>query len=134
MCRAEGREASSEILRFTQNDRITLKCVRTKIVNTVEEIMAHKKGTGSTRNGRDSNSQRLGVKKYGGQVVKAGNILIRQRGTKFHPGNNVGIGRDDTLFAMIDGVVTFERKGKTRKKVSIYPVVVAVPVAEAVAV
>jgi large subunit ribosomal protein L27 len=99
--------------------------------------MAHKKGTGSTRNGRDSNSQRLGVKKYGGQVVKAGNILIRQRGTKFHPGNNVGIGRDDTLFAMIDGVVTFERKGKTRKKVSIYPVVaapVAEPAAEAVAV
>ncbi|MEG3862385.1 50S ribosomal protein L27 [Microcoleus sp. herbarium12] len=98
--------------------------------------MAHKKGTGSTRNGRDSNSQRLGVKKYGGQVVKAGNILIRQRGTKVHPGNNVGIGRDDTLFALVDGVVTFERKGKTRKKVSIYPVVAAVaaPVAEAVAV
>jgi large subunit ribosomal protein L27 len=96
--------------------------------------MAHKKGTGSTRNGRDSNAQRLGVKKYGGQVVKAGNILIRQRGTKVHPGNNVGIGRDDTLFAMIDGVVTFERKGKTRKKVSIYPVVVAAPAAEAVAV
>ncbi|MEG4573773.1 50S ribosomal protein L27 [Microcoleus sp. N3A4] len=94
--------------------------------------MAHKKGTGSTRNGRDSNSQRLGVKKYGGQVVKAGNILIRQRGTKVHPGNNVGIGRDDTLFALVDGVVTFERKGKTRKKVSIYPVVA--PVAEAVAV
>ncbi|MEG4215139.1 50S ribosomal protein L27 [Microcoleus sp. Pol14C6] len=94
--------------------------------------MAHKKGTGSTRNGRDSNSQRLGVKKYGGQVVKAGNILIRQRGTKVHPGNNVGIGRDDTLFAMIDGVVTFERKGKTRKKVSIYPVVAA-PAAESVA-
>ncbi|MCC3432539.1 MAG: 50S ribosomal protein L27 [Microcoleus sp. PH2017_04_SCI_O_A] len=89
--------------------------------------MAHKKGTGSTRNGRDSNSQRLGVKKYGGQVVKAGNILIRQRGTKVHPGNNVGI------FALVDGVVTFERKGKTRKKVSIYPVVAA-PVAEAVAV
>jgi len=98
--------------------------------------MAHKKGTGSTRNGRDSNSQRLGVKKYGGQVVRAGNILIRQRGTKVHPGNNVGIGRDDTLFAMIDGVVTFERKGKTRKKLSVYPVVATVvaPVAESVAV
>lgn len=82
--------------------------------------MAHKKGTGSTRNGRDSNAQRLGVKRYGGQVVRAGNILVRQRGTKFHPGNNVGLGSDDTLFALIDGVVTFERKGKTRKKVSVY--------------
>ncbi|HEY9637477.1 MAG TPA: 50S ribosomal protein L27 [Coleofasciculaceae cyanobacterium] len=82
--------------------------------------MAHKKGTGSTRNGRDSNAQRLGVKRFGGQSVKAGNILVRQRGTKFHPGNNVGIGSDDTLFALIDGVVTFERKGKTRKKVSVY--------------
>jgi len=85
-----------------------------------EDTMAHKKGTGSTRNGRDSNAQRLGVKRYGGQVVKAGNILVRQRGTKFHPGNNVGIGSDDTLFALIDGIVTFERKGKTRKKVSVY--------------
>lgn len=83
--------------------------------------MAHKKGTGSTRNGRDSNSQRLGVKRYGGQVVKAGNILIRQRGTKIFPGNNVGRGNDDTLFALVDGVVTFERKGKSRKKVSVYP-------------
>ncbi|MDH6059349.1 50S ribosomal protein L27 [Chrysosporum bergii ANA360D] len=86
--------------------------------------MAHKKGTGSTRNGRDSNAQRLGVKRYGGQAVIAGNILVRQRGTKFHPGNNVGIGRDDTLFALIDGLVTFERKGKNRKKVSVYPVAV----------
>ncbi|MBD2181905.1 50S ribosomal protein L27 [Aerosakkonema funiforme] len=83
--------------------------------------MAHKKGTGSTRNGRDSNAQRLGVKRFGGQVVRAGNILVRQRGTKFHPGNNVGRGNDDTLFALIDGIVTFERKGKTRKKVSVYP-------------
>ncbi|HBL62345.1 MAG TPA: 50S ribosomal protein L27 [Cyanobacteria bacterium UBA8803] len=82
--------------------------------------MAHKKGTGSTRNGRDSNAQRLGVKRFGGQVVKAGNILVRQRGTKFHPGNNVGLGKDDTLFALIDGIVTFERKGKSRKKVSVY--------------
>lgn len=82
--------------------------------------MAHKKGTGSTRNGRDSNAQRLGVKRYGGQSVRAGNILIRQRGTKYHPGNNVGIGKDDTLFALIDGIVTFERKGKSRKKVSVY--------------
>ncbi|MDB9314435.1 50S ribosomal protein L27 [Spirulina sp. CS-785/01] len=83
--------------------------------------MAHKKGTGSTRNGRDSNSKRLGVKRFGGQTVKAGNILIRQRGTKIHPGLNVGRGNDDTLFALVDGVVTFERKGKSRKKVSIYP-------------
>jgi large subunit ribosomal protein L27 len=91
--------------------------------------MAHKKGTGSTRNGRDSNAQRLGVKRYGGQSVIAGNILVRQRGTKFHPGNNVGIGSDDTLYALIDGLVTFERKGKTRKKVSVYPRAAAVAVA-----
>ena len=84
--------------------------------------MAHKKGTGSTRNGRDSNSKRLGVKRYGGQAVTAGSILIRQRGTKFHPGNNVGRGGDDTLFALVDGIVTFERKGKNRKKISVYPV------------
>jgi large subunit ribosomal protein L27 len=84
--------------------------------------MAHKKGTGSTRNGRDSNAQRLGVKRFGGQVVKAGNILVRQRGTKFHPGTNVGRGKDDTLFALIDGVVTFERKDRTRQKISVYPV------------
>ncbi|WP_299484622.1 50S ribosomal protein L27 [Acaryochloris sp. IP29b_bin.137] len=83
--------------------------------------MAHKKGTGSTRNGRDSNAQRLGVKRYGGEVVRAGNIIVRQRGTKFHPGTNVGRGNDDTLFATIDGIVTFERKGKSRKKVSVYP-------------
>lgn len=83
--------------------------------------MAHKKGTGSTRNGRDSNAQRLGVKRYGGQTVRAGNILIRQRGTSVHPGVNVGRGSDDTLFALVDGVVTFERYGKSRKKVSVYP-------------
>ena len=97
--------------------------------------MAHKKGTGSTRNGRDSNAQRLGVKRYGGQTVRAGNILVRQRGTKFHPGNNVGRGSDDTLFALIDGIVTFERKGKDRKKVSVYAAPAAdeaAPVAEAV--
>jgi large subunit ribosomal protein L27 len=82
--------------------------------------MAHKKGTGSTRNGRDSNAKRLGVKKYGGQTVQAGNIIIRQRGTKYHPGENVGRGNDDTLFSLIDGIVTFERKGKNRKKVSVY--------------
>jgi large subunit ribosomal protein L27 len=88
--------------------------------------MAHKKGTGSTRNGRDSNAKRLGVKKYGGEVVRAGNIIIRQRGTKVHPGENVGRGNDDTLYALSDGIVTFERKGKSRKKVSVYPVAAAV--------
>ena len=83
--------------------------------------MAHKKGVGSTKNGRDSNAQRLGVKRSDGQAVLAGNILVRQRGTKLHPGNNVGIGSDDTLFALVDGVVKFERLGKDRKKVSVYP-------------
>ena len=82
--------------------------------------MAHKKGMGSTRNGRDSNSQRLGAKRADGQFVLAGNILVRQRGTKIHPGNNVGKGKDDTLFALIDGRVRFERMGKDRKKVSVY--------------
>ena len=84
--------------------------------------MAHKKGTGSTRNGRDSNSKRLGVKRYSGETVKAGNILVRQRGTKIYPGNNVGIGKDDTLFALIGGIVKFEHKTASRKKVSVYPV------------
>jgi large subunit ribosomal protein L27 len=84
--------------------------------------MAHKKGVGSSRNGRDSNPQYLGVKRYGGEVVLAGNILVRQRGTKFHPGLNVGRGRDDTLFALIDGVVAFERRGRDRKQVSVHPV------------
>ncbi len=83
--------------------------------------MAHKKGAGSTKNGRDSNAQRLGVKRFGGQVVLAGNILVRQRGTKFRPGTNVGIGSDDTLFALSDGVVKFERVGKTGQRVSVYP-------------
>jgi large subunit ribosomal protein L27 len=83
--------------------------------------MAHKKGVGSSRNGRDSNPQYLGVKKYGGESVVAGNIIVRQRGTKFHPGHNVGRGRDDTLFALVDGVVTFERRGRDRKQVSVYP-------------
>jgi large subunit ribosomal protein L27 len=82
--------------------------------------MSHKKAAGSTRNGRDSNGQRRGVKKFGGQTVVAGNILVRQIGTKLHPGNNVGMGKDYTLFAKIDGVVTFERKGRDRKKVSVY--------------
>ncbi|MDA8078812.1 MAG: 50S ribosomal protein L27 [Nitrospiraceae bacterium] len=84
--------------------------------------MAHKKGVGSSRNGRDSQAQRLGVKKFGGQTVKAGNILVRQRGTKFHPGANVGKGSDDTLFALADGVVNFERKDRDRLKISVYPV------------
>lgn len=84
--------------------------------------MAHKKGVGSSRNGRDSNAQRLGTKRSDGQFVLAGNILVRQRGTHIHPGNNVGIGGDDTLFAMTDGIVRFERKDKTRRKVSVYPI------------
>ena len=84
--------------------------------------MAHKKGVGSSRNGRDSESQRLGVKRFGGQVVRAGNILVRQRGTKFHPGNNVGKGSDDTLFAKIDGIVNFERKDRVRLQISVHPV------------
>ncbi|MCI8309907.1 MAG: 50S ribosomal protein L27 [Clostridia bacterium] len=82
--------------------------------------MAHKKGQGSVKNGRDSESKRLGVKKSDGQIVKAGNILIRQRGTNVYPGSNVGIGSDDTLFALIDGKVKFERKGKDKKQVSVY--------------
>lgn len=83
--------------------------------------MAHKKGVGSSRNGRDSQSKRLGVKKFGGQSVRAGNIIVRQRGTQFHPGNNVGSGRDYTLFALIDGFVKFERKDRDRLKISVYP-------------
>jgi large subunit ribosomal protein L27 len=88
--------------------------------------MAHKKGVGSSRNGRDSNPQYLGVRKFGGQAVAAGNILVRQRGTKFHPGKNVGRGNDDTLFALVDGVVRFEHKDKKRMKVSVYPAVAGV--------
>lgn len=84
--------------------------------------MAHKKGMGSTKNGRDSESKRLGVKKGDGQSVLAGNIIVRQRGTKIHPGINVGKGSDDTLFALIDGRVKFERKGKTKKQVSVYDI------------
>ena len=83
--------------------------------------MAHKKAGGSSRNGRDSESKRLGVKRFGGEFVRAGNILVRQRGTKFHPGMNVGKGSDDTLFAKIDGVVSFERKDRTRLKISVVP-------------
>lgn len=86
------------------------------------QLFASKKGVGSTKNGRDSIAKRLGVKRADGQVVKAGNILVRQRGTKIHPGNNVGIGSDDTLFALIEGTVKFERLGRDRKKVSVYPV------------
>jgi len=82
--------------------------------------MAHKKGQGSSRNGRDSNSQRRGVKVFGGQQIHAGSIIVRQVGTKIHPGNNVGLGKDFTLFSLINGVVKFERLDKTRKKVSVY--------------
>ena len=84
------------------------------------QLFAHKKGMGSTRNGRDSESKRLGVKRSDGQTVNAGTIIVRQRGTRIHPGNNVGKGSDDTLFALIDGKVKFERLGKDRKKVSVY--------------
>ena len=85
--------------------------------------MAHKKGQGSSHNGRDSESKRLGVKRADGQFVLAGNILVRQRGTKVHPGTNVDIGSDDTLYALVDGKVKFERKGRDKKQVSVYPVV-----------
>ncbi len=85
-------------------------------------LFAHKKGTGSSHNGRDSNPKMLGVKRADGQFVLAGNILVRQRGTRIKPGNNVGLGKDDTLFALVDGTVKFERVGKTGKQVSIYPV------------
>ncbi len=83
--------------------------------------MAHKKGGGSSRNGRDSQNKRLGVKKFGGEVVRAGNILVRQKGTKFHPGINVGMGRDYTLFATIDGYVKFEHMTRRKKRISVYP-------------
>ncbi len=85
------------------------------------QLFAHKKGSGSSHNGRDSNPKYLGVKRQDGQFVLAGNILVRQRGTKIHPGTNVGIGKDDTLFALVDGTVRFERLGKDKKKVSVYP-------------
>ncbi|WP_345974687.1 50S ribosomal protein L27 [Sulfurimonas sp. HSL3-7] len=83
--------------------------------------MAHKKGQGSTQNNRDSAGRRLGVKKFGGETVRAGNIVIRQRGTKVHPGKNMGMGKDHTLYALVDGIVVFERKDKNRKQVSIIP-------------
>ena len=86
------------------------------------QLFAHKKGMGSTKNGRDSESKRLGAKRAAGQFVLAGNILYRQRGTHIHPGTNVGIGSDDTLYALVDGTVKFEKLGKDRKKVSVYPV------------
>jgi large subunit ribosomal protein L27 len=85
------------------------------------QLFARKKGVGSSRNGRDSNAKRLGVKSYGGQEVLAGSIIVRQRGTRIHPGLNVGRGKDDTLFALADGLVTYERLGKTKKQVSVYP-------------
>lgn len=85
------------------------------------QLFAHKKGVGSSKNGRDSHSKRLGVKKYDGEEVRSGNILVRQRGTKIHPGNNVMLGRDDTLFAVVDGKVKYERKGRDKKQVSVYP-------------
>ena len=92
------------------------------MLNMNLQFFAHKKGVGSTNHGRDSESKRLGAKRADGQFVKAGNILYRQRGTKIHPGVNVGRGKDDTLFALVDGVVRFERKGRDKKQVSIVPV------------
>ncbi len=83
--------------------------------------MAHKKGGSSSRNGRDSNSQRLGIKRFAGQAVSAGSVLVRQRGTRYHPGRNVGLGRDDTLFALVGGIVQFERRGRDGRRVSVYP-------------
>ena len=86
------------------------------------QLFAHKKGQGSSRNGRDSKSKRLGIKKGGGSLVSAGNILVKQRGTKIHPGLNVGIGKDDTLFSLINGKICFKRKGKNKKQICVYPV------------
>ena len=94
------------------------------------QLFAHKKGVGSSRNGRDSESKRLGVKSADGQFVLAGNILVRQRGTKLHPGTNVGKGSDDTLYAKVDGVVRYERLGRDKKKASVYPVVIEESIAE----
>ena len=96
-------------------ERMVLNMIRIGL-----QFFAHKKGGGSTKNGRDSNAKRLGPKRADGQFVKAGNILVRQRGTHIHPGVNVGIGTDDTLFAKVDGVLRFERKGKDRKQASVY--------------
>lgn len=93
--------------------------------------MAHKKGQGSSRNGRDSNSQRRGIKKFGGQLLRAGNIIVRQVGTQFHPGNNVGMGRDFTLFALIDGILKFETGKAGRRRASVYPVPAAAVEADA---
>lgn len=92
------------------------------MLNMNLQLFAHKKGVGSTKNGRDSESKRLGAKRADGQFVKAGNILYRQRGTKIHPGTNVGRGGDDTLFALTDGILRFERKGRSRKQASVYPI------------
>jgi large subunit ribosomal protein L27 len=83
--------------------------------------MAHKKGGSSSRNGRDSNAQRLGIKRFSGQAVSAGSVLVRQRGTRYHAGRNVGLGRDDTLFALVEGIVRFERDGRDGRQVSVYP-------------
>ncbi len=96
--------------------------MKTDLIKLDLQFFAHKKGMGSTKNGRDSESKRLGVKRADGQSVKAGNIITRQRGTRIHPGNNVGKGGDDTLFALIDGKLKFERLGRDRKQASVYPV------------
>jgi len=98
-------------------------CLKPRISNlkpSKELVMAHKKAGGSSRNGRDSAGQRLGVKRFGGQLVQAGNILVRQKGTRIHPGENVGVGKDYTLFARIEGIVKYEKKGRDKKQVSVY--------------
>lgn len=100
-----------------------LKDTEVKVMfKIILQLHAHKKGTGSSHNGRDSNSQRLGTKAHDNQVVTAGSIIVRQRGTKFHPGKNVGMGKDHTIFAKIDGVVRFERSGRKDRMISVYPV------------
>jgi large subunit ribosomal protein L27 len=112
-----------------QGSEVRIKAVSVLLILSAEFIgsfqMAHKKGVGSSRNGRDSNSQRLGLKKFGGERVLGGNILARQRGTKWKPGRNVGRGKDDTLFALVDGIVKFEDKGRSGKFISVYPEIAA---------
>ena len=112
---------SPAVLGYSKSTKRQPKQSRRKQSEYGMQFFAHKKGVGSTKNGRDSESKRLGVKRADGQTVPAGNILVRQRGTKIHPGVNVGRGKDDTLFAKVEGVVRFERLGKDRKQVSVYP-------------
>ena len=138
----DGASVSAEVIETAKQDKVMVfkqlprknsrklrghrqELTTLKIKDIQGVYMAHKKGVGSSRNGRDSNAQRLGAKRFGDETVRAGNILIRQRGTKWHPGNNVGKGRDDTLFSLIDGQVKFERKGRDRMQISVYPATAA---------